>query len=326
LSLPDGTQLSLVRTAEKFTLGDTAYGYVMEFAPLPGEQSDVTFLYPCLIPIVPGPLPRDWRIPLHLIPAPEGMALPVVTMPATESSINPATATTVPMNPTLPAVDPTHRIALSIDSFVPMNDGYLLIGSMGWTANDYPAYGVKPVPFMGYINVLDANGQNVPWQEVYESVKPQNEEYRSYWAIKILSTTFAPPLTITMMAADVQIPPVSFRFDVGSAPQAGQNWDVNQQLQIAGGPVNITRASLMSSDGNLNFQLEAQVVANTIGDLRINVPLGQCMGGGGGYPTERLSILQIFVPMCRPDLPPGIVEVQVTGAVLWGEWQVAWQP
>jgi hypothetical protein len=50
------------------------------------------------------------------------------------------------------------------------------------------------------------------------------------------------------------------------------------------------------------------------------------MGGGGGYPVDHLSTLQIFVAMCRPDLPSGILEMQVTGAVLWGEWQVNWQP
>jgi hypothetical protein len=327
--LPDGTQLNFVQTADKFMVGEpglnAGYGYVMEFAPMPDDQSDATFVYPCINPIVPGLLPRDWQISMHLIPAPDGMALPVVTVPTTESVVATATAAAAP-NPTLPAVDPTHRIALTIDSFVPTADGYLLIGSMGWSVNDYPAYGVKPISFMGYVSVIDANGQDVPWQEVYENVKPQNEEYRSYWAIKILSKTFVPPLKLTMNAADVQIQPVAFQFDAGSAPQAGQSWDVNQNIQVVDSLVHIVKADLISSDGNLNFQVEVQVDADTIGDLHINTPLNQCMGGGGGYPIERLSTLQIFVPVCRSDLPPGILEMQVTGAVLWGEWQVNWQP
>jgi hypothetical protein len=329
LVLPDGTQLGFVQTTDKFTIGEpgsnAGYGYVMEFVPISDDQSDVTFFYPCIHPIAPGPLPRDWQIPLHLNPAPEGIALPVVAVPATESIVV-ATPEVVPSSPVLPSVDPAHRIALSVDSFVSTDDGYLLIGSMQWSANDYPAYGVKPISFMGYVNVLDANGQDVPWQEVYENVKPQNEEYRSYWAIKVLSKTFASPLRITMNAVDVQIQTVSFRFDVGSAPQGGQSWEVNQDIQIADSLVHITKANLVSSDGNLNFQVEVQVDSDTVGDLRINTALTQCMGGGGGYPTERLSTLQILVPMCRANLPPGIVEMQVTGAVLWGQWQVNWKP
>jgi len=330
LILSDGTMLNFVQTTDKFMVGEpgsnAGYGYVMEFAPIPGDQSDATFAYPCLNPIAPGPLPRDWQIPFHLIPAPEGMALPVVTVPATESIVIPATEATPPSNPTLPAVDPTHRIALSVDSFVPMDDGYLLIGSMQWSANDYPAYGVEPISFMGYVSVVDSNGQELPWQEVYENVKPQNEEYRSYWAIKVLSKTITPPLTITLQAADVQIQPATFQFDVGSAPQAGQSWDINQDIQIVDSLAHIVKANLVSSDGNLSFQLDVQVDANTIGDLHINTPLNQCMGGGGGYPTERISTLQIHVPTCRANLSPGIVEMQVTGAVLWGQWQVTWQP
>lgn len=330
LSLPDGTQLGFMQTVDKFTVGEpgsnTGYGYVMEFAPIPVSQSDVTFIYPCINPILPGPLPRDWQIPLHLITAPDGMAIPAITMPVTESIAAPATQTAASSTPNLPAIDPTHRIALSVDSFVPAADGYLLIGSMVWSPDDYPPYGVKPVSFMGYVNILDANGQNIPWQEVYENVKPQNEEYRSYWAIKVLNNTLATPLTITMNAVDVQIQPVVFQFDAGAAPQAGQSWDLNQDVQIVDHLAKIVKANLVSTDGNLSFQFDVQVVADTIADLRINTPLTQCMGGGGGYPTERLHALQIFVPMCRPDLPPGVVEMQVTGAVLWGEWQVSWQP
>jgi hypothetical protein len=328
LILPDGIRLDLVQTADKFTVGEpgsnAGYGYVMEFAPIPNHQSEVTFSVPCLSPIVPGPLPRDWQIPLHLIPAPDGIVLPVVTVPPTELIVAPATV--APLEPTPLAADPGYNITLSIDSYVPTDDGYLLIGSVAWSANDFPAFGVRPIPFMNYLTVTDSTGQPVPWQEVYENVKPQNEESRSYWAIKLLSKAFAAPLTITMNAVDVQIQPVTFHFDVGAAPQAGQSWDINQDIQIAATPAHIGKAHLISSDGNLSFQLDVQVDPDAIGDLHVNTPLTQCMGGGGGYPVDHLSTLQIFVAMCRPDLPSGILEMQVTGAVLWGEWQVNWQP
>jgi hypothetical protein len=224
------------------------------------------------------------------------------------------------------APDPTHRISMSVDSFVAMDDGYLVLGSMLWSANDYPAFGVNPIDFMGYINVTDANGQPVEWQEVFGNAKPQDEESRSYWAIKIMNKDIAAPLTIKLNAVDVKIAPVTFQFDVGAAPQAGQSWDINQDIQLVDSVVHIAKAALLAVDGNLNFQLDIEVDPNVVGDIYINTPLNQCMGGGGGFPTEHLSVIQVYIPMCRADLPPGVVEMQIGGAVLWGDWQVQWQP
>lgn len=77
------------------------------------------------------------------------------------------------------------------------------------------------MPYVDYVKVVDANGQEVAWEEVYENVKPQGEEYTSYWAIKIPSKSFAAPLTITLSAADVQVKPVSFTFEVGANSKFG---------------------------------------------------------------------------------------------------------
>ena len=255
------------------------------------------------------------------------MVLPVVIVPAVESPTVPLTEAASTSNPTPPAADPTHRISSSVDSFVPLDDGYLLIGSMQWSAEDYPTYGVNPMPYVGYVKVVDANGQEVAWEEVYENVRPQDEEYRSYWAIKIPSKNFVAPLTITLNAADVQVKPILFNFEVGADSKLGQSWEVNQDIQVVDSTVKILKANLTTSaDNKLAFQFDAQVDPNAIGDLQLVTPLTQCMGGGGGYPIDHLDLLQIFVAMCRPDLPPGNVEVQVIGAVLWGQWQVAWQP
>ena len=156
---------------------------------------------------------------------------------------------------------------------------------------------------------------------------PQDEEYRSYWAIKILSKNFTAPLTITLNAVDVQIQPIPFTFDAGAAPQAGQSWEVNQSLQILDSPIQIQKASLLtSSDVGLYFMVDVQVDPTTIGDVYISTPLSQCKGGGSTYPTEHLSLIQVYMPMCRPDLPPGMVKMEVHGAVLWVQWQLTWQP
>jgi len=328
LTLSHGGTLNFVHTADKFLVGNsgTGYGYVVEFAPVPVGQNDVTLNIPCLVSLATGTLPRDWKISFHIIPAPEGMVLPVSTVAVPEPTAAPATETASPSHPTLPPADPNHRIKITADSFVKLNDGYLLVGSFHWSNDDYPAYGVNPISETGYLKVVDANGKDVAWESADGNVTPQNEEYRSYWAVKILSKDFAAPLTIMLNAADVQIKPVAFKFDIGSNAKIGQSWDVNQNLQIAGRPIKVLKATLIfGADNNPAFQFDVQVDPNAIGDLHLNTSLSQCMGGGGGYPTDHVSLLQVDAAMCRPDLPPGSVDMQVIGAFLWGQWQVTWQ-
>ena len=221
--------------------------------------------------------------------------------------LSPLTEAASPSNPTAPVADLTHRISSSVDSFVPLDDGYLLIGSMQWSADDYPSYGVSPMPYVDYVRVVDANGQEVVWEEVYENVKPQDEEYRSYWAIKILSRTFAAPLTITLNAADVQVKPVPFNFEVGADSKLGQSWEVNQDIQVVDSTVKMLKANLITAaDNNLAFQFDAQVDPNAIGDLQLATSLNQCMGGGGGYPIDHLDccrfLFQCAAPIFRPAM------------------------
>ena len=61
LALADGMPLSFVRTADKFLTGDSGMGYgrVMEFAAVPSDQNNVTFLLPCLVPFSTGTLAAE---------------------------------------------------------------------------------------------------------------------------------------------------------------------------------------------------------------------------------------------------------------------------
>ncbi|MDP1779335.1 MAG: hypothetical protein Q8K73_03590, partial [Anaerolineales bacterium] len=205
------------------------------------------------------------------------------------------------------------------------DDGYLLIGKMQWFEKDYPAYAVNPVT--DSIKLTDANGKDVYSELVYGLEVPQNEEYVSYIAIKTIGTDFTAPLTFSMDRVAVSMYPVSFSFDPGANPKAEQTWMINQDFQLAVSTVRILSVRLLGLDsGDIAFQFDVQVDPQAVGDLYLGMPINQCMGGGGGYPNEHSNVIQVYVPTCRTALPAGPLEVRIDSAMLWGQWQAAWQP
>jgi hypothetical protein len=101
-------------------------------------------------------------------------------------------------------------------------------------------------------------------------------------------------------------------------------WDLGRYLLNA--QFSAAQLKRAEFDNNLVFVFTAQTEANFIGDLYVSLPVHQCMGGGGGYPTAPSAELHIYSALCRPDLPPGPLDVQIGGADLFGAWDVTWQP
>lgn len=324
LILSDGSRLD-VRVGRRMASDGARTQYSLEFPPLPVDVMDVTLELTRLAGMLPGIAPEDWQIPLQLKPAPEGTVLPLIELPETGSGNGSGIEAGTPSLPTPPEADPNYGIQMSLESFVPLDDGYLLIGKMQWFEKDYPAYAVNPVT--DSIKLTDANGKDVYSELVYGLEVPQNEEYVSYIAIKTIGTDFTAPLTFSMDRVAVSMYPVSFSFDPGANPKAEQTWMINQGFQLAVSTVRILSVRLLGLDsGDIAFQFDVQVDPQAVGDLYLGMPINQCMGGGGGYPNEHSNVIQVYVPTCRTALPAGPLEVRIDGAMLWGQWQAAWQP
>lgn len=78
--------------------------------------------------------------------------------------------------------------------------------------------------------------------------------------------------------------------------------------------------------GDLAFQFDVQVDPQVVGDIYLDMPINHCRGGGSGYPGGHVEIVQVYVPTCRTDLPAGLLEVRIDGAMLWGHWKDEWTP
>ena len=151
-------------------------------------------------------------------------------------------------------------------------------------------------------NVVDANGKEIPVEPVHDNLPP-NEEYRSYWAVKVSGKDFAAPLNISMNIVNVSIQPVVFHFDPGADPKPGQSWDINQDVQIGDARARILKANLTTMGSpDLVFEFDLQVEPNALADVSISMPINQCNGGGGGLP-EPSEDIQTYAYICRTDLP-----------------------
>ena len=233
-----------------------------------------------------------------------------------------------------------HAVGTALDSFVQLEDGYLLIGRLQWSSTDYPAYAIRPI--MNLVKVTDAAGKEIaftPWPKSSSNL-PKNEEYISYWAIKIKGKAFAAPLTVSMGSVFVNINPFSFHFDpgVGLDLTGDSKVDLNQDVQIGDTSIRILtihRAKMSDNspfNGEYAYQADIQIDPNAVGDVYIRSLNDECPNPpdyivDDSYPTERLSLgLALPVFSCSKDLPSKPLEMQVTGAVLWGSWQFSWAP
>jgi hypothetical protein len=325
LILPDGTRLDvrLGRRLPSDIQGEIRYS--LEFPALPKGVNDATLELTRPMGMMPGQGPEDWRFPFHLIPAPAGMVLPVKTVEKTEPAptSTPEMETSSPKTP--PTTDSGYGIKSTLDSFVRMDGSYLLIGSVRWDQHNYPAYSVDPT--IDYATVTDATGKAVAFEPLYGLERPKNEEFRSYWAIKVSDKNFQPPLKIEITSMVVSILPVSFQFDPGPNPQPGQSWPLNSDLTLLGKNVHFSAVQLNSqADNTSQLVFSVQTEPNFIGDLYLRTSANQCGGGGGGLPTEPSAEFQVYDGMCHSDFPSGAVQVQVNGVDVFGSWPVTWQP
>jgi hypothetical protein len=328
LTLPDGSRLE-TRLGRRLS-GDGPAGddypvrYLLEFSPLPQDVLAVTLEIPSL-PFSYENGPRDWQIPLKLMFAPEGTILPVYDVGGMEGGNADSTSS----SPNVPSAGMSmlHGITATLDMYVPLDSGYLLIGSMQWSAQDYPARAVQPLVFD--MHMTDATGREVAFEPVIGSVpeKPQDEDFRSYWVLKVLEKDFTAPLNIRINTASVNIqPPLVFNFDPGSSPAPDLNWDIDQDLQFSDIKAHISSVTLTISESSWVFEFLIQTQPDQLADVYINMDIAQCMGGGGGIPAEPSETILSSVYTCLTDLPSGPLEVNVTGALIWGPWQMEWMP
>jgi hypothetical protein len=315
LSLKDGTKLKETQSAGNVGGDWDSFGYTnfYAFPALPAGIEDVTLEIPCLW-LVTGH--ENWVIPLHFVPADGSELNPVIEFPSDTPTEQPASQS-------------PHGISLALDKVIPLDDGYLLIGSMRWSDAN-----VNVSPYYDSIVAVDANGQEVALGEPEEIplellTSPQDSALSSQWMYKISGSQHAWPLTLKM-DADVTYPAdVSFPFDPGSNPQKGQVWKLDQDLTVNGHAIHIVSATSMDI-GGMGSSLQIEMVSDdpAVTSLHLTDKVYHevqrlCGGGGGSAPGKLVSAVVYCEPLA-PELRT--LTIDSISLVVPGPWQVTWQP
>jgi len=292
------------------------YTDVITFPTLPTGSDDVTLEIPCLWLVTK---PEDWKIPLHFVPADGAGVNPIIELPS-------AAPTTQAAFETVQPTESPYGISLALEKVVPLDDGYLLIGSLRWTDKT-----VNIGPYFDnsyYIHAVDANGQVValeePEQSAWDLLSPAEAgSLITQWIYKVSGKQHAWPLTLTTNAYVDLSANVSFTFDPGSNPQKGQVWQLGQELTVNGHVIRLVSATLQERGGSitsLEFETASDdpaVIGLDIEDILYRSVQRLC-GGGGDKPTV------VYCEALAPE--PRTLTITSIRLLVPGLWQVTWQP
>jgi hypothetical protein len=304
LRLADGTQLAQIN-----------YGY----EPVPASVNEAVFVIPCIANTLPGKAPENWELPLRFVPAPPDLTV----MPVIELSPSPQVSLT--QNATTSGTSfASVASPVTVSKEIETSDGYILIGQ--FQPQSQPG---ESVQVTGAEEIVDASGKKVSYtypQDVNEAVN--QEAAGAGWAVQFKAAGLVYPLTISFSGVVLQPADpdatTEFAFDAGSNPQPGQEWDFNQDIQLAGHALTLVSITADSQGGySFNFKVDPKVFSASV-QIVGYTPNGGGGGGGGGLTNGTFSSSLSYA-----QLPTGVLTVLLSDLTLIGEpitWQGQWSP
>jgi len=308
-------------------------GYVSQhkFTSIPLKVLDATLYIPCIQSAVElGILPEKWELPLHFVPAPPQVAMTMIPMadaPLLQSTVE--SISTAEITPTLPS-DLTLADRLSILEVIDTGNSYILIGIFTPPA---PPPNERRIYTISDIVLSDGNGQVIADEEY-----PFDVDLTSYiiaspgkdvWAVRF-AKNFVPPLRIDYQTQYLYSPMpqevYTFEFDTGTSPQAGQEWILNHEFQLAGHKVTLSKLTAGVNSFIFSFQTDDEAVESVgmhhTSDIQID---GYTPVDFGGW----FSLSSWNLTKTYSEMPKGKLKITLSGLYLYGEhqdWAMEWRP
>lgn len=305
LRLPDGTKL-------------------MIDAPIPPQVNEATFVLPCIFNTLPGTTPTDWELTLRFIPAPPDLTImPVIELtPAIQASPSPSASVSTAEETAQPPIEQTSVVV--IEKMIETEDGYILIGAFRPQAPEGSWAQVTGVP-----QIRDVNGKQVPYTHPQDIELPYDEDMGKNggfpFAFQIKGAGLSFPLTIEFSGvliseADLQAT-AELTLDVGLAPQAGQVWTLNREIQLAGYTLKLVSVTALSDGYAFEFAAGPEINSVSV-QIEGHTAVG---GGGGGAPGSGV----IHTSLSYAQLPTGELKMILSNLTVAGSsqtWRGMWQP
>ncbi len=292
-------------------------------APVPANINAATYVMPCIFNTLPGTVPTGWELVLKFVAAPPDMTVLAVI------ELSPSPETNLAQNTVAPSEEPTSIVAVPEDHAVAVSkeieteDGYILVGSFQPKAQ--PGERIEVTG----ISLKDASGKEIPYTRPLDVAPDAQSMYAggSGWAMQFKGYGLAYPLIITFTGVPVrEADPNStaeFTFDAGANPQPGQEWDLNQEFELAGYTLKLVSITA-NSRGGYSFRFYSDKVYGA--DVQIT---GFTPNGGGGGGVGGLTDGVFSRSLSYSQLPTGILTVNVSHLTVIGDpftWQGQWTP
>ncbi|MCE1254924.1 MAG: hypothetical protein LWX83_15425 [Anaerolineae bacterium] len=317
LRLPDGKQLSGDSSGSSW---DTGYSRRVVFPAIPASINDVTMIFPCLEQSDVSLSGGSVEIPLHFVAlSPRVTIYPLTDLSTPTPAVTEAAQKTPPVQSATPTANSEPVIKsgdfeMYFESYAALEDGYLLYGTLKALS--------PQASFVWYeddaVHLLNAAGQEIVLSSDPLSGRKADPKRGEYpLAFKSSALAGSGPFTLRLDAIHVdQAVNDSFDFDPGPNPGAGQTWDLNREIKIAGQSLLIKSARLDAGGKNLIFVFDAHSPIQSAVFFDADLP-AQEMGGGGGSGEAGL-----FYPN---GLPGRVIHVKINliSFKLAGPWQTS---
>lgn len=299
LRLADGTQLSQINGG---------------YEPVPADVNEAVYVMPCIVNTLPGKAPENWEIALRFVPAPPSLTvMPVIELTPSQQGSQ--------------AQSFAEDQAITVNTEIETSDGYILIGQ--FLPQMVPG---KSFQQMGMMKISDATGKNVPYtypQDVNENLNQSSSGMPGAgWAAQFRAAGLVYPLKLSIpgyyLQQDDSGAKAEFTFDAGSDPQPGQEWKLDQKMQLNGH--NLTLASITADSRNgysFFFTVDPEVYGAGV-EIVDHTANGGGGGGSGGLTDGKFNRSVSF-----SSLPTGVLRVIVSNLTLISDpmtWQGEWSP
>ena len=297
----------------------------LTFFPLPEGVTHVTLLASMDDASPDCHAPEQWSVDLDLVPMPADVELATVL---TGEDLQPDVEANEPSTQTdaLPqqAASATEEVTLIVDQMALLDDGYVVHGHVEWKRESWTQVSLEREA----MQVVDASGKNVPIST--ENISWQDNEFEFF----IPGKEWQAPLTLHVEAIHLLdiLQDVSFTFDTGENPQVGQEWVLDQELDLNGQKIVIRSAQAIYDENNGGDPEQIDGYAFTIEHSpevhHVNLIEPDWVQG-----NIWMQILPVNETTIRLEsfysgpLLTGEVTFDVTGIeyTLPGNWQVSWQ-
>jgi len=307
LRLPDNSTLEMIGG------GGPLYENRFVYPAVPQEIDHLTLVMPCILGTLPDKVPEYWELTLYFVPTPGLPIAEVIDMP-------------------LPTVVPTYSDEMSagltplkLKQVIDTEGGYIFL----LTFSDLSQSDDSSITaFMSGINVTDANGKPV-YVSYAGDVDPSDvsQSNEMAWAYRLNSKSQAWPLTFRGQTAQISTltTNTAFTFDTGANPQPGQEWILNQDIQV--GDYNLRVISARLNYGPLGACYSFTfVTVPEVNGLGLEIAGATATGGGGGSDGQGSISTSLSYTDATPEGKLRVVITTLTTHHPGPTYSVTWQP